>query len=157
MKNKRPDKHCHRDKRSPIAQSARVSENMSRIKAKDTKPELLLRKTLFQAGIRGYRKNYKELPGKPDIVFLRKRIALFVHGCFWHGCEICGRRTPMHNSAYWVTKIDKNIARDKENKEKLQALGYTVIEIWEHQLKNELQVTVTEILQLLNNADTRIV
>lgn len=149
MKNDHQEKHYHRDKRSPVAQSARISENMSRIKGKDTKPELLLRKMLYQAGIRGYRKNYKELPGKPDIVFLRKRIALFVHGCFWHGCEICGRKTPAHNSAYWQDKIDKNIARDQNNKEKLHAMGYSVIEIWEHQLKNDLQTSIAEIISFL--------
>lgn len=149
MKNNPQEKHYHRDKRSPTAKSTRVSENMSRIKGKDTKPELLLRKALYQAGVRGYRKNYKKLPGKPDIVFLRKRIALFVQGCFWHGCETCGRRTPTHNSAYWMNKIDKNIARDKDNNEKLQAMGYIVVEIWEHQLKNDLKATTEKILQLL--------
>lgn len=146
MPNKREYK---RDKRSPIAKSETVSKVMSSIKGTGTKLEISLRKALYNSGVRGYRINYKKLPGKPDIAFPNKKIVIFIHGCFWHGCKVCGRRIPNHNSDYWANKINKNIARDENKKAELEKMGYMVIELWEHEIKKELENVVKRMLQLL--------
>jgi DNA mismatch endonuclease (patch repair protein) len=138
-----------RDKRSPIPKSGAVSKLMSRIKGKNTKLEMVFRKALYEKGIRGYRVNYKNLPGKPDIAFIGKKKLIFINGCFWHGCNICGRRIPKHNSDYWSNKIEKNIARDKRRKKQLESQGYHVIEIWEHEIKKELEKTIDKVVELL--------
>ena len=110
------------------------SYNMSRIRSKDTKPEILVRKFLFANGFR-YRKNAKELPGCPDIVLSKYRTVIFVQGCFWH-MHNCGRfHWPTTNQEYWERKIYRNVERDKINKEQLQALGWKVLKVWECELK----------------------
>ena len=129
------EKIYKRDKRSPVPKNPTVSKVMSRIKGKNTKPELILRKYLWSNGIRGYRLNVKNLPGKPDMVFTKSKVAIFIHGCYWHGCEICGWKAPKHNTEYWVNKIGKNKARDNVNKEKLEELGFIVLTLWEHEIK----------------------
>src|SRR6185295_3800929 len=102
------DLHITRDK---LTKEHR-SWNMSRIRGKNTAPEKLIRSKLHQMGYR-FRIHRQDLPGNPDIVFVRRRIAIFVHGCFWHrhrGCKNC--TTPTHNQAFWVNKFEGNIARD---------------------------------------------
>lgn len=96
------EREYKRDKRSPIPKSSTISKVMSSIKQRNTKPELLFRNALYKAGARGYRINYSKLPGKPDIVFTKRRVVVFVHGCFWHGCKVCGGRIPKYNSPYWA-------------------------------------------------------
>lgn len=111
------------------------SYNMSRIKSKNTKPEEVVRKSLFNAGFR-YRKNDKRYPGKPDIVLPKFKTIIFVNGCFWHGHEGCKYYvTPKSNTDYWIPKIERNIFRDKENKLALEKQGWKVITVWECQLK----------------------
>jgi DNA mismatch endonuclease (patch repair protein) len=111
---------------------AKRSGVMSRIRSKHTLPELNVRKYLHAAGCR-FRLHDSKLPGKPDVVFVRKRICLFVHGCFWHGCPKCpdGRRKPKSNRAYWLPKIRRNKQRDKRNISRLRAAGWKVLVIWE--------------------------
>jgi len=108
------------------------SYNMSKIKCRDTKPEILLRKFLFASGVRGYRVNYR-IKGKPDIVFLGKKIAVFVHGCFWHKCPKCFQK-PATNKAFWLDKINSNVKRDKEINAVLNKLGWKVMRFWEHDI-----------------------
>lgn len=111
------------------------SYNMSRIKGKNTKPEEIVRKYLFSQGFR-YRKNDKRLPGTPDIVLPKYKTAIFVNGCFWHGHEGCKYFVwPQSNAEFWKNKIEKNINRDRIKEEKLQALGWHIIVIWECELK----------------------
>lgn len=107
------------------------SYNMSRIRSKDTKPELLVRKYLFAHGYR-FRKNVKGLPGTPDIVLQKYRCCIFVHGCFWHGHDHI--RYPRTNAEFWRNKITRNQQRDATNKERLRRMGWYVITIWECQL-----------------------
>lgn len=105
--------------------------NMSRIRAKDTMPEEIIRKYLFSKGYR-YRKNDKRYPGKPDIVLPKYRIMIFVHGCFWHrhpGCRYA--TTPATNSEFWLKKFNQNITRDRNVQEQLRVMGWNVIVIWE--------------------------
>lgn len=111
------------------------SYNMSRIRSKATKPELLARSWLWHHGYR-YRLNVKSVPGKPDIVLRRYRTAIFVNGCFWHGHEECGiYKVPKSNTDFWVAKITRNKERDQCNYKELHEAGWNVIVVWECQLK----------------------
>lgn len=111
------------------------SYNMSRIKGKNTKPEVLVRKYLFANGFR-YRKNDKRLPGSPDIVLSKYKTVIFVNGCFWHGHDGCRYFVwPKSNADFWKEKIYRNIDRDKNNYNKLQEMGWNVILVWECELK----------------------
>ena len=113
------------------------SYNMSRIKGKDTKPEMLVRKLLFAKGYR-YRLHDKKLPGKPDIVLAKYKTVILVHGCFWHGHEGCKYYVvPKTRTEWWKEKIEKNKQLDKINEDKLIEMGYKVISIWECAIKNK--------------------
>lgn len=142
-------KDYKRDKRSPIPKSANISKVMSAIKGQETKPEIRLRTALFKIGLRGYRKNFRELPGKPDIAFTKKKAAIFVNGCYWHGCETCGWKPPKHNSEYWTNKICNNRQRDQLKILALEAIGYTVLTVWEHELKKDIDAVVEKINTML--------
>lgn len=110
------------------------SKNMSHIRSSNSTPEMIVRKYLFSKGFR-YRKNVRNLPGCPDIVLPKYHTVIFVNGCFWHKHN-CGRFVwPSSNIEYWVPKINRNIERDKENYEKLAALGWNVLIVWECELK----------------------
>ncbi|MDR2466920.1 MAG: very short patch repair endonuclease [Prevotellaceae bacterium] len=117
------------------------SECMSKVRSKDTKPELTLRKALFARGFR-YRANDAKLPGKPDIVLSKYKTAIFLHGCFWHSHEGCKyASTPKTNTKYWVDKIASNAERDKAIVEKLTAAGWNVIVVWECELRHKHDIT----------------
>lgn len=110
------------------------SYNMSRIRAKDTKPELLVRKYLFSKGFR-YRLNVKKLPGKPDIVFTKYKTVIFINGCFWHGHEDCPKaHIPKTKTEWWKAKITRNQERDRQEYAALKQQGWRVLVIWECQL-----------------------
>ena len=105
---------------------------MSRIRGKDTDPEMRVRRYLHAAGLR-YRLHVSALTGKPDLVFPRRRVCVFVHGCFWHGCPKCadGRRRPRSNQSYWLPKIQRNKDRDRLHARRLRATGWKRFVIWE--------------------------
>ena len=114
---------------------AQRSFNMSRIKSRDTTPEMIVRRLLFSMGYR-YRVNAKKLPGKPDIVFTRKRKAIFVHGCFWHRHSGCRYTTmPKTNTDFWKNKFERTQERDKENCQSLKAISWDYLIIWECAVK----------------------
>ncbi len=125
---------------------------MSRIRGRDTKPELVVRRWLWRQGYR-YRLYVKSLPGRPDIVMRKWRTVIFVNGCFWHGHE-CQKRRPATNAEFWREKIERNRERDARNQALLQAAGWNVIVIWECQLNarnraetlRELDVTLSRIV-----------
>lgn len=109
---------------------------MSRVKSKNTKPELMIRSILHKEGYR-FRVHRKDLPGKPDIVLPRYKTVIFVHGCFWHQHEGCpDSKRPSTNIEFWNSKLNENIARDKKNKIKLRELGWEVFVIWECEIKD---------------------
>ncbi len=113
------------------------SWNMSRIRGKDTKPELCVRSELHSMGAR-FRLHRKDLPGKPDIVLPRYRITIFVHGCFWHRHEGCKLSTmPKTRVQFWSDKLESNVRRDKNNQDDLRALDWTPVIIWECEIKNK--------------------
>ena len=122
------------------------SKNMSQIRSKDTSIELKVRKYLFSLGYR-YRVNYKELPGKPDIVFTKKKIAIFIHGCYWHGhnCNSRYAHISKSNTNYWNTKIQRNQERDKRNIEQLEKDGWKVIVLWECEIKDNFEEIKTKL------------
>ena len=124
-----------RDKRSPKPKSAQVSVVMSRIRAKNTKPELLMRSALSAAGVKGYRLHHARTPGRPDITFVGKKVAVFVHGCFWHSCPHCQRYTPKTNRMWWKNKLATNVARDERKTRELKRAGWKVLTVWECRLK----------------------
>lgn len=123
------------------------SERMSRVRGKDTKVELLVRKTVHRLGYR-YRLHRKELPGKPDLVFSARRKVIFVHGCFWHRhpdpeCKLA--RLPKSRQDFWVPKLTGNRERDQRNETRLREMGWNVATVWEcetnnrHSLENQLR------------------
>ena len=115
---------------------------MSRIKGKDTKIEVEVRKYLFSKGYR-FRKNDKRYPGKSDIVLPKYHVAIFVHGCFWHRHEGCkDATTPKTRTEFWLEKFDKNVKNDQIKQEKLRELGWKVIVIWECEIKKDLIKTM---------------
>ncbi|WP_083894345.1 DNA mismatch endonuclease Vsr [Nocardia tenerifensis] len=113
------------------------SRTMRAVRSRDTAPEMAVRRYLHAVGLR-YRLHDRRLPGKPDLVFPGRRIVLFVHGCFWHqhpGCPAAAR--PASNTEYWTRKLDGNVARDVRRREELEADEWTVLVIWECQIRNE--------------------
>jgi DNA mismatch endonuclease (patch repair protein) len=119
---------------------------MSKIRSKDTKPELALRKALYARGFR-YRVNDAKLPGKPDIVLPKYKTVIFLHGCFWHRHEGCKyASTPKTNTKFWVDKITSNAERDKANAEKLTALGWNVLTVWECEIRHEYKHDLTPLI-----------
>lgn len=122
------------------------SKNMSHIRSKDTSIELKVRKYLFSLSYR-YRVNYKKLPGKPDIVFTKKKIAIFIHGCYWHGhnCNSRYAHISKSNTNYWNTKIQRNQERDKRNIEQLEKDGWKVIVLWECEIKDNFEEIKTKL------------
>ena len=128
------------------------SKNMSHIRSKDTSIELKVRKYLFSLGYR-YRVNYKELPGKPDIVFTKKKIAIFIHGCYWHGhnCNSRYAHVSKSNTDYWNTKIQRNQERDKRNIEQLEKDGWKVIVLWECEIKENFEYITIKLDFILTN------
>ncbi|MBS1687535.1 MAG: DNA mismatch endonuclease Vsr [Bacteroidetes bacterium] len=132
------------------------SEVMSKIRSKDTRPEKLLRSALFSLGYR-YRLHDKNLPGKPDIIFRKQKIAIFVHGCFWHFHNDCPEgRVPNTNSKFWKEKLEKNIERDKRNIEHLQSEGWKTIVIWECEVEKQLKITTEKIVKILNQQNSSV-
>jgi DNA mismatch endonuclease (patch repair protein) len=137
-----------RDKRSPLPKNELVSKVMRANKAKGTMPELIFRKVLYDNGYRGYRINYKKVPGTPDIAFIAKKIAIFINGCYWHRCPTCNLQIPKSNIDFWEDKFKLNVQRDIVKKEALFKMGWRVIYIWECQLKKE---RIKNVLNTLEN------
>ena len=121
---------------------------MSRIRSVSTKPELLLRHAIWRRGFR-YRVNAKNLPGRPDIVLPKYRTVVFVHGCFWHGHKGCKvYSVPKTNTEFWLAKVARNQERDQEVWRKLEAKGWSVIIVWECQLKKaNLEETIDRVAE----------
>lgn len=137
-----------RDGRGPIPKNDVISRVMSANRAKDTLPEIVLRKALWKSGIRGYRKNASDLKGRPDVVFRRKKMVVFVHGCFWHRCPFCKLSLPRTNRAFWRKKFDNNIARDKRVVTHLRNAGWHVVVVRECRLQKNPGAAVRKIANL---------
>ena len=127
------------------------SYNMSKIRGKNTKPEIEVRKHLFSLGFR-YRKNVRGLPGTPDIVLKKYNTCIFVNGCFWHRHEGCKYFVlPKSNVEYWTQKINRNVSRDIRNYRLLEENGWNVIVIWECELKSNFEQTMKDVVNFLRS------
>lgn len=128
-----------------------ITRNMRSNKSKDTKPEIMLRKELWRRGLR-YRKNYKYLSGKPDIVFLGAKIAVFVDGSMWHGYDWEHTKNNFKsNRNYWIPKIEGNRERDFEVTQDLIELGWLVLRFWDFEIENDLNVCADKVEKALKN------
>jgi len=139
-----------RDGRSPIPKKERTSIVMRANKAKDTRPEVILRQALWKSGLRGYRLHPKQLPGRPDITFTKGKVAIFINGCFWHRCPSCDLPLPKSNTTFWKTKFEANVARDKKKLQALKDFGWRPIVIWECKIKAHPAIYVRLIRHMLH-------
>ncbi|KIA94955.1 endonuclease [Pedobacter kyungheensis] len=133
------------------------SKLMSKIKSKNTKAEIILRKALWANGIR-FRIHVKNMPGKPDIVINKYRLAIFVDGNFWHGFEWHKKKTTLKSNAqFWIPKIERNMQRDRKNQKQLEDVGYTVIRFWDHDIMKALTKCVNQVLLYIEAAKDRVI
>jgi DNA (cytosine-5)-methyltransferase 1 len=140
-----------RDGRAPIPEKEITSEIMSSIRAKNTKPEIILRKTLYDTGLSGYRLHWKKAPGRPDICYPGKKIAIFVNGCFWHRCPHCNPPMPKTHTHFWENKFAKNIERDKKKIKDLEKEDWKVLVFWECQINENAIKCVNEVKKTLKS------
>jgi DNA mismatch endonuclease (patch repair protein) len=115
-----------------------------------SRAEQAFRKRVWAAGIRGYRV-HPRLPGRPDLYFSRHRLAVFIHGCFWHRCQECGLHLPAANREFWARKFEANLERDKRVVESLSALGIRSVVIWEHEIRSAPQRAIAQLAQALRH------
>lgn len=130
-----------------VAEGTRRSMRANR--SSETGPERALRKALWAEGLRGYRKNVASLPGKPDIVFTKRRVCVFVNGCFWHGCPKCSQvrnLKPTNNADYWSEKVMRTVARDEKHVQELEEAAWCVITVWECEVKANAHAVVRRIV-----------
>ena len=130
------------------------SYNMSQIRSKNTGPEVKLRRLLSNRGFKNYRINYSTLLGKPDIVFTKKRIAIFIDGCFWHKCPVCFVR-PETKVKFWMKKIQENLKRDKKVNTGLKKRGWSVIRTWEHDVEKNPARILAKLVKILRRKHYR--
>lgn len=123
---------------------------MSKIRSKNTKPEIVLRSALHRLGYR-FRIHKKDLPGKPDIVLPKHNTIIFVNGCFWHYHEDCREgRIPDTNSKSWKEKLSKNVERDEKHQKSCNELGWKVLVVWECEIEKKMNTTIEKVLRVLN-------
>jgi len=144
-----------RDGRAPIPTSEITSRVMSANLGKNTKPELVLRKALRTIGLPGYRLHWKNAPGRPDIVFPGRKIAIFVNGCYWHRCPHCNLPLPKSNTDFWMEKFEKNKERDAEKIRNLEEKGWTVLVFWECDVKNDSLACAKKVKEQVDRIDHR--
>lgn len=124
---------------------------MSAIKGKNTSPEKRLKRALIKEGLKGLRSHLRTLPGIPDIVYPKNKLAIFVNGCFWHRCPKCKLKLPKSHKPFWKHKFSRNVARDKKNIKLLVKKDWTAITIWECEIKKNISGVVHRIERALKN------
>jgi len=144
-----------RDGRAPIPKTEATSRIMSANRGKDTKPELRLRYALWHAGMRGYRNNWKGAPGTPDIAFPKHKIAIFIHGCFWHACDRCRKSIPKSNADFWRNKFEANKLRDRRKLRALRAAGWRTLVVRECRLNENVEAAVKRVHSLIQRSSKR--
>ena len=140
-----------KDRRNPEPTSEVTTKVMKANKGKDTKPELIVRQMLREMGFPGYRLNWKKAPGRPDIAYPGRKIAIFVNGCFWHRCPYCNLQTPKSHPDFWEEKFRKNVERDRRKTSELESQGWMVYTIWECRLKSDSEEALAQVLEALEN------
>jgi DNA mismatch endonuclease (patch repair protein) len=149
-KREEPNRFYIRDGRAPIPEKESTSRVMSANRGKNTKPEIVLRKTMYANEMKGYRIHWKKVPGTPDIAFPGRKIAIFVNGCFWHRCPYCKLPLPKTNTRFWEEKFIKNTIRDSEKYQLLEENGWNVITIWECQILKDIKSCIEIIRSIFN-------
>ncbi len=129
----------------PTASSEVTRRVMQSNRSTGTNPEIELLRLVRSIDLKGYRKNYNKIPGKPDIYFPRVKLAVYMHGCFWHRCPHCKPTTPKSNTEFWVGKFETNVRRDKRVKRRLSRMGVSFLTIWECQLKKKREACLGRI------------
>jgi len=131
------------------------SKIMSRIRGKNTKPEMLFRRALWSKSVR-YRVDSKQLPGRPDVSIKKYKLAIFIDGEFWHGYNWQERKTKLKsNRGFWIPKIERNMQRDREVNQQLEAMGFMVFRFWESEIKNNLNTCINDVIVYINIGDIR--
>jgi DNA mismatch endonuclease (patch repair protein) len=138
-----------RDGRSPLPGSESISRVMSANKGKDTSPELVLRRSLASIGVRGYRIHRDDIPGKPDIAFPRRRLAVFVNGCYWHRCPKCNLELPKTHRDFWLKKFELNKERDIRKTKGLESIGWKVLVVWECEIRKDARQAAEKVRRTL--------
>ena len=140
-------------KHQKLSTTPEISKRMANVHLKESKAETALSKELWRRGLR-YRKNYRVLPGSPDIAILRYRVAVFVDGEFWHGKDWENRKEKLKsNREYWIAKIEENIARDKRNDNLLTNLGWIPIHFWEKEVNKEIESCVSRVMEIISRIE----
>lgn len=142
-----------RNGRAPIPKSEVTSRVMSANRGKDTKPELILRKALREIGLPGYRLHWKKAPGRPDITYPSRRVAVFVNGCFWHRCTRCNLPLPKSNTEYWRQKFERNVERDARKRRLLDKEGWEVLVIWECEIRENPLKCAKRVEQVIDKSN----
>jgi len=142
-----------RDGRAPIPKSETTSKVMSANVPKDTKPELILRKSLRKIGISGYRLHWKKASGRPDIAYPGRKISIFVNGCFWHRCPNCNLPLPKSNTEFWLNKFERNKERDANKIHNLEEDGWKIIVFWECEIKRDVLGCAERVKNLIEGDD----
>lgn len=132
-----------------------VRKCMKSNKSKNTSPELKVRKALRDAGYPGYRLNWKKAPGKPDICYPGRKIAIFINGCFWHRCPKCNLPPPKHNADYWIPKLNHNVERDNRNYRELGKEGWTVVVIWGCDINRNFETVMYELIETIESKNLK--
>ena len=138
--------------KNPPATNANARNTMRANRARDTGPELALRAALRKAGLRGYRVNMKGIPGRPDIAFTRYKLAIFVHGCFWHRCPHCSLALPKSHRAFWRKKFELNQERDDRKLRSLDSAGWSSLIFWECELEADVGECVIRTVRAISEA-----
>jgi DNA mismatch endonuclease (patch repair protein) len=138
-----------RDGRAPIPESEKISRVMSANRGEDTSPEMMLRGALRESGLSGYRLHWKNAPGRPDIAYPGKRVAIFTHGCYWHRCPHCDLPLPKSHTDFWNKKFERNKERDERKLKELEEAGWTTIVVWECRIKDDLESAIDNIRSVL--------
>ena len=147
-------KEFKRDKRSPIPANVNISRLMRGNKSRNTRPEVMLRRALWRAGTKGYRL-HGSLPGTPDIIFNKQKLAIFVNGCFWHRCPVCCWHTPKTHTTYWAKKFERTQQRDSLKQLALKELGWQVEVVWECEIRKNSSDVVSRIKMHLAERNNR--
>lgn len=140
---------------NPPPSSPAVRAVMQANRARDTEPERTLRRALRAAGLGGYRLNWRKAKGRPDIAYPGRRVAIFVHGCYWHHCPRCYPNLPRSNPAFWARKFELNRERDARKRRQLEGAGWSVFEVWECDVRDRLESVVREVGQQLATPELR--
>lgn len=142
-----------RDGRAPVPEAEATSRVMSANKGKNTGPELLLRSALRDVGAPGYRLHWKKAPGRPDIAYPGRKVAVFVHGCYWHRCPHCNPPLPRSHAEFWESKLARNTERDARKARELRAAGWDVVVLWECEIRRDRISSAMRVKALLGRKE----